>query len=44
MRGGDFDFKEFIHDMKILDQDILNLSPPSYKFEKRYAKKFTSGE
>ena len=44
MRGGDFDYKEFIHDMKILDQEILDLSPPSYKFEKKYAKKFASGE
>ena len=43
MRAGDFDYKEFIHDMKILDQEILVLSPPSYKFEKKYAKKFASG-
>ena len=39
MRDGDFDCKEFIHDMKILDQEILNLSPASYKFEKKYAQK-----
>ena len=39
MRGGDFDYKDFIHDMKILDQEILDLSPPSYKFGKEYAKK-----
>ena len=39
MGGGDFDYKEFIHDMKILDQEILDLSPPSYKFEKKIAKK-----
>lgn len=44
MRGGDFDYKEFIHDMKILDQEILDLSPPSNKFEKKYAKKFASGK
>lgn len=45
MRGGDFDYKEFIHDMKIFDQEILDLSPPSYKFEKKYARKFAaSGE
>ena len=37
MRGGDFDYKEFIHDMEILDQEILDLSPSSYKFEKIYA-------
>ena len=40
MRGGDFDYIECIHDMKILDQEILDLSPPSHKFEKKYAKKF----
>ena len=44
MRGGNFDYKEFIHDMKILDQEILNLSPPCNKFEKKYAKKFASGK
>ena len=44
MRGGGFDYKEFIHDMKILDQEILDSSPPSYKFKKKYAKKFASGE
>lgn len=40
MRGGDFDYKEFIHDMKILDQEILilDLSPPSYKFGKNMLK------
>ena len=37
-------WKEFSHDMKILDQEILDLSLPSYKFEKKYAKKFASGE
>ena len=44
MRGGDFDYKKFIHDMKVLDQEILDLSPPFYKFGKKYAKKFASGE
>ena len=34
MRGGEWNYKEFIHDMKILDQEILDLSPPSSKFEK----------
>ena len=43
MRGGDLDYKEFIHDMKILDQQIRDLSPSSHKFEKKYAKKFASG-
>ena len=40
----DFDYKKFIHDMKVLDQEILDLSPPFYKFGKKYAKKFASGE
>ena len=44
MRVGDFDYKYFIHDMKILDLEILDLSPPSYKCGKKYAKKFASGE
>ena len=44
MRGGDFDYKEFIHDMTILEQEILDLLPPPYKFENKYAKKFASGE
>ena len=44
-RGGDFHYKEFIHDTKILEQEILDLSPLSYKFEKKYYKKFAaSGE
>ena len=41
MRGGEWDYKQSIHDMKILDQEILDLSPPSSKFEKKYNKKFT---
>ena len=40
MLGGEWNYKEFIHDMKILDQEILDLSPPSSKFEKKYSKKF----
>lgn len=44
MRGGDFDYKEFIHDMKILDQEILDLTHRSHKFEKKYAKKFPPGQ
>ena len=42
MRGGEWDYKQFIHDMKIPDQEILGVSPPSSKFEKKYNKKFTS--
>ena len=41
MRGGEWDYKQSIHDMKIVDQEILDLSPPSPKFEKKYNKKFT---
>ena len=44
MRGGEFNYKEFIHYLKILDQEILDLSLPSSKFEKQYATKFTAGE
>ena len=33
-----------IHDLKILDLEILDLLLPSYKFGKKYAKKFASGE
>ena len=28
-------YKQFIHDMKILDQEILDLSPPSSRFKKK---------
>ena len=38
IRGGEWDYKQFIHDMKILNQEILDLSPPSSKFEKKYDK------
>ena len=38
MRGGEWNYKEFIHDMKILDQEILDLSTPSSKFEKNTLK------
>jgi len=44
MSGGEFNYREFIHDLKILDQEILDLSPPSSKFEKKSAKKITSGK
>lgn len=42
MRGGEWDYKQFIHHIKILDQEILDLSPASSKFEKKYDKKFKS--
>lgn len=38
-------YGQFIHDMKMLDQEILDLSPPSSRFEKKNTiKKYTSGE
>ena len=41
-RGG-WDYKQFIHDMKILNQEILDLLPPSFRFQKKkYNKKLTS--
>ena len=42
MRGGEWDYKQFINDIKIVDHEILDLSPPSSTFEKKYNKKFTS--
>ena len=44
MRGGEWSYNEIIHYMKILDQEILDLSPPSSKFKKKYSKKFASGQ
>ena len=38
IRRGNFDYKEFIHNTKILDQEILDSIPPSHKFEKKSAK------
>ena len=35
MRGGEWGYKQFIHDMRILDQEILDLLPPSSRFEKK---------
>ena len=35
MKGGEWDYKQFIHDMKILDREILDLSPPSSRFKKK---------
>ena len=36
-RGG-MNYNQFIHDMKMLDQEILDLSPPSSRFEKNTIK------
>ena len=36
MRGGEFDYKKFISEMKLLDQEIIDLSPSlSQKFDKK---------
>lgn len=36
---GGMNYDRFIHDMKMLDQEILDLSPPSSRFEKKYNRK-----
>ena len=41
MRGGEWDYKQFIHDMKILYQEIIDLSPLSPPDLKKCNKKFT---
>ena len=43
-KRGRVNYNQFIHDMKMLDQEILDFSPPSSRFEKKYNKKYTSGE
>ena len=36
MRGGKFDYKKFISEIKLLDTEIIDLSPSiSEKFEKK---------
>ena len=36
---GGMNYDQFIHDMKMLDQEILDLSPPSSRFEKKKCNK-----
>ena len=38
-RGRGMNYNQFIHDMKMLDQEILDLSPPSSRFEKKIQQK-----
>ena len=34
-KRGEWDYKQFIHEMKILNQEILDLLPPSFRFKKK---------
>ena len=43
LRGNDFNHTNFINDMKMLDEMIIDLCPIADKFEKQYEKCFTSG-
>ena len=40
MRGGEFDYQKFISDMKVLDQEMIDLAHVSSKIEKEYNKKY----
>ena len=44
LRGSSFNKDDFIKEMNILDDTIVDFSPLVTKFEKQYAKQFTSGE
>ena len=44
LRGGSFNKDDFIKEMNILDDTIVDFSPLVTKFEKQYAKQFTAGE
>ena len=44
LRGGAFNKDDFIKEMNILHDTIVNFSPLVTKFEKQYAKQFTSGD
>ena len=44
LRGGAFNKGDFIKELNILDDTIVDFSPLVTKFEKEYAKQFTSGE
>ena len=44
LRGGAFNKDDFIKELNILDETIVDFSPLVTKFEKEYAKQFTSGE
>ena len=40
MRGGEFDHQKFISEMKLLDQEMIDLAHVSSKMEKEYNKKY----
>ena len=42
LRTGDFNETQLIHEMKLLDEIIIDLCPLADKFDKQYNKKFTS--
>ena len=42
LRGGTFDKDDFLKELNILDDTIVDFSPLVTKFEKQYAKKFIS--
>lgn len=44
LRGGSFNKDDFIKEMSILDDTIVDFSPLVTKFEKQYAKQFISGD
>ena len=44
LRGGSFNKDDFVKEMNILDDTIVDFSPLVTKFEKQYVKQFISGE
>ena len=40
MRGGEFDYQKFISEMKLLDQEMIDLANISSKIEAEYNKKY----
>ena len=44
LRGGSFDKNDFIEELNILDDTIVDFSPLATKFGKQYNKQFASGE
>ena len=43
LRGGPFNKDDFLKELNILDDTIVDFAPLVTKFEKQYAKKFLSG-
>ena len=42
LRGNHFDHNQFINNMKLIDEIIIDMCPLVDKFEKQYAEKFTT--